>query len=257
MTDYDFEAILTRCCELLTAEARSVGFESGQKFEARAIATLKYVCAGNYEVTDFTRGGAYSYDVVIEEYGINFKLFKNDTWRGAETIPSDQIDGTVKKIYVMLAKMGSSPEVRWLIPKQSAIGRFIADLRVEKGLSQRELSDKSGISNTEISRLESGKRAKPSPETLRVIAKALDTEYSDLMRVAGYIEEKHIDDKFYKLFFKSRNGEIVDIKSGVKEMFRRDEEWANTAYIVSHDLSANERQVLKDLAASLLKNRIN
>jgi len=40
------------------------------------------------------------------------------------------------------------------------IGKYIADLRTEKGMSQRELAERSGLSNTEISRLESGKRMK-------------------------------------------------------------------------------------------------
>lgn len=135
------------------------------------------------------------------------------------------------------------------------IGKYLADLRAEKGISQRELAEKSGISNTEISRLESGKRVNPSPATLKAIAEAFGVEYSDLMKAAGYIEEVHEEDSFYELVFRDETGEIVDIKRGVKEMFRRDEAWANVAYRVSRELSDNDRAVLKDITLSFLKNK--
>ena len=91
------------------------------------------------------------------------------------------------------------------------IGKYIADLRTEKGMSQRELAERSGLSNTEISRLESGKRLNPSPGTLKSISGALGVEYSELMRVAGYIEEVHEEDRFYELVFRNESGEIVDV----------------------------------------------
>ncbi|MDJ0304749.1 helix-turn-helix domain-containing protein [Dehalobacter sp.] len=135
------------------------------------------------------------------------------------------------------------------------IGSYIAQLRAEKKISQRELSDRSGISNTEISRIEAGKRNNPTPATLRALSEALNIEYSDLMKVAGYIEEIHETDKFYELVFKDENGEIVDIKRGVKDMFRKDEDWANVAYRVSRELTDEDRSILKDMALSFLKNK--
>ena len=136
-----------------------------------------------------------------------------------------------------------------------SIGKYIADLRLERGMSQRELAEKSGLSNTEISRLENGKRVKPSPATLRGISEALGVEYSDLMKAAGYIEEVHTEDSFYELVFRDEHGDIVDIKRGVKEMFRRDEDWANMAYRVSRELSDSDRALLKDLTMSFTKNK--
>ena len=135
------------------------------------------------------------------------------------------------------------------------IGSYIANLRAEKGWSQRELSDKSKISNTEISRIESGKRSNPTPATLRALAESLNIEYSDLMNVAGYLEEVHEKDKFYELVFKDSEGNVVDVKRGVKEMFRRDQDWANVAYRISRDLGASDREILKDMALSFLKNK--
>lgn len=67
------------------------------------------------------------------------------------------------------------------------IGEYILKLRTQKGLSQRKLSKLSGVSNTEISRIESGERQKVSPDILRVVAPHLGTSYEQLMEIAGYI----------------------------------------------------------------------
>ncbi len=133
------------------------------------------------------------------------------------------------------------------------IGTYLADLRAEKKWSQRELAEKSGISNTEISRIESGKRTNPTPSTLRALADALQVEYRDLMKLAGYIEEVHDQDKFYELVFKDSDGHVVDARLGVKEMFRRDEEWANVAYRVARELSDEDRELFKDMAKKYLE----
>jgi transcriptional regulator with XRE-family HTH domain len=135
------------------------------------------------------------------------------------------------------------------------IGNYIADLRAEKGISQRELAEWSGVSNTEISRIESGKRQNPAPATLKAVSKALSAEYTDLMELAGYIEEIHDDDQFYELVFKDGDGRIVDVKRGVKEMFRRDEDWANVAYRVSHELTNGDRKTLTEMAKIYLDSK--
>jgi len=136
------------------------------------------------------------------------------------------------------------------------IGKYIADLRTIKGMSQRELAEKSGLSNTEISRIETGKRIKPTPSTLKSLATALEAEYTDLMKVAGYIEEVHEEDGFYELVFRDEEGgPIVDVKRGVKEMFERDEGWANVAYRASRELSEADRAILRDFTAQYIKSR--
>lgn len=68
-----------------------------------------------------------------------------------------------------------------------AFGEYLKELRKEKSLSQRVLSEKSGVSNAEISRIESGERLKPSPDTLRALAPVLCVQYEELMEKAGYL----------------------------------------------------------------------
>lgn len=73
------------------------------------------------------------------------------------------------------------------------LGNLIKGLREKKGFSQRQLALYSGISNTEISKLESGERQKPNPEILKNLAQHLDTTYEELMIKAGYIDNGNIN----------------------------------------------------------------
>ncbi|MTD31835.1 helix-turn-helix domain-containing protein [Planomicrobium sp. YIM 101495] len=78
-------------------------------------------------------------------------------------------------------------------------GEYLRKLRGKKSL--RTVSDEAGISHTYLSTLEKGydprtqKGRKPNPDVLKKIAKALGTDYNDLMFAAGYIaggDEKKI-----------------------------------------------------------------
>ncbi|MFJ5716591.1 transcriptional repressor LexA [Neobacillus sp. NPDC093127] len=70
-------------------------------------------------------------------------------------------------------------------PKE--FGSYIKALRTEKGLSIRQLRDKTGVSNAYFSHLENGKRGIPSPEILMKIHEPLGVSYDELMEKAGYI----------------------------------------------------------------------
>lgn len=135
------------------------------------------------------------------------------------------------------------------------IGAYITELRTEKQMSMRELALKANVQASDISRVESGKRQKPAPAFLRAIAPFLGVDYGDLMRVAGYIQEEEDVDGLHQYVFKDSNGEIVDVWRGVKEMFRKDEDWANVAFRISRDLSPTDRKILSEMAESFLKNR--
>ena len=78
---------------------------------------------------------------------------------------------------------------------ENELGKFVREKRLEKDMSQRELANAAGISNAEISRLESGKRKASSPAVLKAIAKALNVPVEVLLEKSGIIEEgkQHID----------------------------------------------------------------
>ena len=136
------------------------------------------------------------------------------------------------------------------------LGEYLLQARADRGYSIRELAERSRISTAEISRLESGKRLKPSPDVLRALADALCLEYSRLMQLAGYIEEVHeADSAFEKVFKDEVTGEIVDVVRGMKRMVEKDAAWANVAYRVSSELNDQDRRILTELAMTYLESK--
>lgn len=65
-------------------------------------------------------------------------------------------------------------EVRAGIEQDLALGQLLYDLRTEAGLSQRELAERMGTTQSVISRLEEGGGARNRIDTLARVATALD-----------------------------------------------------------------------------------
>lgn len=61
----------------------------------------------------------------------------------------------------------------------------LRQLRSDRGLSLRELAEKSGLSNGYISLLENGRVESPSATVLGKLARALEVSLDDLLRAAG------------------------------------------------------------------------
>lgn len=132
-------------------------------------------------------------------------------------------------------------------------GEYIKSLRTANGLSQRELAEKAGISNAEISRIETGERKKPSPLTLKAMYEYLGVPYEELLQKAGYIEEIVEHEGYTENLYKDENGFLVDIVRRAKDMYEKDKSWANLAYRVSKsDLTESELELIKAQTESLL-----
>jgi transcriptional regulator with XRE-family HTH domain len=58
--------------------------------------------------------------------------------------------------------------------------RELREIRLRRGLSQADLSAMTGVAEFTISEIESGKRTKPRPSTLRKLAQGLGVEVTDL-----------------------------------------------------------------------------
>jgi HTH-type transcriptional regulator, competence development regulator len=71
----------------------------------------------------------------------------------------------------------------------SEFGEYIRSLRKKKDITINQLSLYSGISASQLSRIESGKRGIPKPPTIEKLANALKVDYAELMEKAGYIDE--------------------------------------------------------------------
>lgn len=111
-------------------------------------------------------------------------------------------------------------------------GAKLRQLRKEKGLTIRKLSELSGVAHSYLSQVETGKRGIPKVDTLEKIASGLKIPSLDLLMLAGYfsiekvgykedieafIQEKvgtvetralpeiQFDDlEYYEIFFKGR-----------------------------------------------------
>ena len=71
----------------------------------------------------------------------------------------------------------------------SAIGKFLEHAREKQQISIRGLAKLTGISHSEINKIENGERAMPSPMHLKAIAKVLGINQIECFKKAGYIDE--------------------------------------------------------------------
>lgn len=66
-----------------------------------------------------------------------------------------------------------------------SFGSELKSLRTSKGIGVNELALHSGVSASQISRFENGKKSNPKPVTLQKLAKGLGVPASDLFKMAG------------------------------------------------------------------------
>ncbi len=76
----------------------------------------------------------------------------------------------------------------------SELGDEIKRIRGERGVSQRTLARKAGVSNTTLAYIEAGE-TNPRPDTLKKIAEALNISYEELLIKAGYLSPDSEEDK--------------------------------------------------------------
>lgn len=70
----------------------------------------------------------------------------------------------------------------------SELSEELRRLRGFRSLSLRQVEKKTGISNTYLSQLETGKAERPSPHILHKLAAVYNVPYESLMQAAGYLE---------------------------------------------------------------------
>ncbi len=73
-----------------------------------------------------------------------------------------------------------------------ALGQFIKAKREAAGLSQKKLGQASGISDSEIMRIENGTRKCPNWDNLCRIARVLNFHPFEILLAAGYISDSDI-----------------------------------------------------------------
>lgn len=135
-----------------------------------------------------------------------------------------------------------------------SFGEYIKGLRNENRLSQWDLAEKSGVSNAEISRLETDERKKPSPSILKALYPYLGVSYEELLQRADYIEEVVDHPGYTENLYKDEDGHLVDIVRRAKDMYEKDSKWANLAYrVAAAELAEAEFDIIKAQTEVLLE----
>ena len=103
------------------------------------------------------------------------------------------------------------------------LGELIKKRRKKLGISQRELSRKTGVDNNTIAKLEKGTRKKPNTLALKKIAYVLKIDIRKILTLAGYSQED-IDYECSlttnNITMQSNDGNIILYGEEVKDYFR-------------------------------------
>lgn len=90
---------------------------------------------------------------------------------------------------------------------KKSIGEFISNARKEKNLSMRELAKLSGVSHTEISRIEVGERQYPKLKTIKAICRYLNIYYEECLYIMNMGGTYNINNSFIIEHYQKLNGD--------------------------------------------------
>ena len=156
MTTDEFEALLDRLAVQLSQEAKNRHFDNSNDFERRVREVLAELSTTSDIEIDLEPAAGIFPDIPFGEFGIEVKYTMSDSWRSvANSILESTRDINVNHIYVMYAKMGGDPEVRWgryeesvIHVRTSHVPRFELQIGAEESLFS-----KIGITYAEFSKL--------------------------------------------------------------------------------------------------------
>lgn len=90
------------------------------------------------------------------------------------------------------------------------IGEEIAKAREIAGLSQRQLAKLIGISNAELSKIESGEREIPNPRILRKMSKYINLNYYKMLHIIGLGAKGTPLNPFIKNYYENLTGDELN-----------------------------------------------
>ena len=82
----------------------------------------------------------------------------------------------------------------------NSVGKYLKKIRDERNLSLKDVNKKTGISDSALSHIESGKTVCPAPERLKKLAVAYQIDLIDLYLKAGYLDGDDLSD-YQRCFF--------------------------------------------------------
>lgn len=98
----------------------------------------------------------------------------------------------------------------------SVVGNYLKQVRDEKRLSLKAVKSETGISDSVLSHIESGKNESPSAELLKKLAAIYNISLVDLFMKAGYLNSNDMDT--YQQCFSGASGLTDDERAAVQNI---------------------------------------
>lgn len=96
------------------------------------------------------------------------------------------LDDASKRWYILDAVLDISSK-KVTMSKNAEFGSFLRAIREEKGITLREAEAKSGISNSYLNQIETGKVSKPSPAIISKLSELYQVSFELLLEKSGHI----------------------------------------------------------------------
>lgn len=140
------------------------------------------------------------------------------------------------------------------------IAELISTAREKKGLSQRQLARLTGVTNSEISKIESGKRKTPNLKMLRIICRYLDICYEECLYTLNLGGTYNINNPVIIEYYQNIDKE--NVKKSYQNILGKIQENNNKLdYVKGMFLKANnkkDKDILIDMIKSLeFENKTN
>lgn len=122
------------------------------------------------------------------------------------------------------------------------LSKYIYEKRLESGLTRNALAKRTGISHTEIKRIEEGKRKAPSCSHLKLIADVLEVSIYEMLETAGILtKNKNPAREAFPCLKTKKQQEII---AEIAKMIEK-----NQDYLTDNDLDKLVEQVNMFLVA--------
>lgn len=143
--------------------------------------------------------------------------------------------------------------------KQS-LAELISSARKDKNISMRELARLSGITNSEISKIESGKRSTPKLKTLKAICRYLDICYEECLYILNLGGTYNINNPIITEYYQNINEEDIKITyKGIKgQIIENNNQLTYMKDMLLQVDNKNDKDILIDTIKSLeYQNKTN
>ena len=135
-------------------------------------------------------------------------------------------------------------------------GDYIRELRNAQGISQRQLARRVGMSNAEISRIESGERTLPRVTSIKALVMALGVDEVELLKKVGCSSGTSDNemDVLQGSENKHKHNNYAELIGRAWHIYEKDSQLMEIAYkVTSSGLTKSEIGVIKAVTETMLE----